>query len=447
MSDNEIAIKVSNLTKTYRLYDKPIDRLKEALHPFKKQYHKNFYALNDVSFEIKKGETVGIIGKNGAGKSTLLKIITGVLTPTSGSVKTYGRISSLLELGAGFNPEMTGIENIYLQGSLFGITHRAMEDNIQEILDFADIGDFIYQPVKSYSSGMFARLAFAVAINVQPDILIVDEALSVGDVRFQRKCFAKFEELKNNNVTIIFVSHDLDSIKAFTSKAIFILDGKVEFEGAAKECVINYLQFLFGKKDSNHTSKNNNIDNLDITSQINLSSNKNISHGKKFISLDKAKSRLNYGNGNADFEYINVYGLNSNIFKGGEYITIEYKINWDLVKIEKQININEYEENIIVGIHLVNKKGNILFGLNSILNNIYVNPRNQNTVKHKIRFKMPYLISDDYFFTAAIAYGKHEHHVQLCWYEDGIELKCISQKKYQIGFLDIECEFTERDNI
>ena len=200
------AIKVSNLTKIYKLYDKPMDRLKESLHPLKKNYHKDFYALNDVSFEVKKGETVGIIGKNGAGKSTLLKIITGVLTPTSGDVQVNGRIASLLELGAGFNPEYTGIENIYLQGTLMGFGHEEMAAKVDEILAFADIGDFIHQSVKMYSSGMFARLAFAVAINVDPDILIVDEALSVGDAAFQNKCIRKMEEIGDKGITILFVS-------------------------------------------------------------------------------------------------------------------------------------------------------------------------------------------------------------------------------------------------
>lgn len=203
-----IAIKVQNLTKVYKLYDKPIDRLKEALHPLKKKYHKDSYALNDVSFEIKKGETVGIIGKNGAGKSTLLKIITGVLTPTSGHVHVNGRIASLLELGAGFNPEYTGIENIYLQGTLMGYSHEEMKAKVDEILAFADIGDFVYQPVKMYSSGMFARLAFAVAINVDPDILIVDEVLSVGDIAFQSKCFNKFKEFQRGNKSIYTAKRD-----------------------------------------------------------------------------------------------------------------------------------------------------------------------------------------------------------------------------------------------
>jgi len=185
---NDIAIKAENLTKTYRLYDSNLDRLKESLHPLRRKYHHEFNALHDFNFEVKKGETVGIIGKNGSGKSTLLKIITGVLTPTSGSVTVNGRISALLELGAGFNPELTGIENVYFNGTLMGYSKEEMHAKLDDILGFADIGEFVRQPVKSYSSGMFVRLAFAVAINIDPDILIVDEALAVGDIFFQQKC-------------------------------------------------------------------------------------------------------------------------------------------------------------------------------------------------------------------------------------------------------------------
>jgi ABC-type polysaccharide/polyol phosphate transport system ATPase subunit len=235
------AIKVSYLTKVYKLYDKPVDRLKESLHPLKKKYHKDFYALNDVSFEIKKGETVGIIGKNGAGKSTLLKIITGVLTPSSGHVHVNGRIASLLELGAGFNPEYTGIENIYLQGTLMGYSHSEMEAKIDEILAFADIGDFVHQPVKSYSSGMYARLAFSVAINVEPDILIVDEALSVGDMYFQQKCMDKIISMQKNNITFLFVSHSIAQIKKVCKKAIFIQNGKLIAHGESLEVCDLYL--------------------------------------------------------------------------------------------------------------------------------------------------------------------------------------------------------------
>src|SRR5690554_6263265 len=191
----DIAVRVQNLSKAYKLYQRPIDRLKESLNPFKKKYHKEFYALKDMSFEIKKGETVGIIGKNGSGKSTLLKMITGVTTPTSGRVTVNGKISAILELGAGFNPEMTGLQNIYLNTSINGMSKQETDKKIDEIIAFAELGYFISQPVKTYSSGMKARLAFAVAINVEPDILIVDEALSVGDAAFQRKCFAKIEQI------------------------------------------------------------------------------------------------------------------------------------------------------------------------------------------------------------------------------------------------------------
>ena len=243
---NDIAIKVENLTKIYHLYDKPQDRLKEALNPFKKSYHHDFYAMDDVSFEIKKGETVGIIGKNGAGKSTLLKMITGVLTPTSGSIQTHGTIASLLELGAGFNPDMTGLENIFLNGTLMGFSREAMEPKVAAILDFADIGEFIHQPVKMYSSGMFARLAFSVSINVEPDILIVDEALSVGDMAFQMKCFKKFQDFQEQGRTILFVTHGLDTVIRYCNRGIVIDNGKMIFDDSPKLAVDAFKKVLSG---------------------------------------------------------------------------------------------------------------------------------------------------------------------------------------------------------
>ncbi|MBA1419395.1 MAG: ABC transporter ATP-binding protein [Epsilonproteobacteria bacterium] len=243
---NDIAIKIDNLTKIYHLYDKPQDRLKEALNPFKKSYHHDFYAMNDVSFEIKKGETVGIVGKNGAGKSTLLKMITGVLTQSSGNIYTDGKIASLLELGAGFNPEMTGLENIYLNGTLMGFSREEMDPKIDAILAFADIGEFIYQPVKMYSSGMFARLAFSVSINVDPDILIVDEALSVGDLAFQMKCFKKFQDFQEEGRTILFVTHALDTVIRYCSRGIVIDGGHKVFDGSSKDAIDSFKKILSG---------------------------------------------------------------------------------------------------------------------------------------------------------------------------------------------------------
>ncbi|GAM08930.1 ABC transporter protein AbcA [Geobacter sp. OR-1] len=240
----DIAIKAENLSKVYKLYNSPVDRLKESLHPLRKQYHYDFYALNDVSFEIKKGETVGIIGKNGAGKSTLLKILTGVLTPTSGKVRVIGRVSALLELGAGFNPELSGIENIYFNGMLMGYTREEMEERLDDILSFADIGGFVQQPVKTYSSGMFVRLAFAVSINVAPDILIVDEALSVGDMFFQAKCMTKMKQLVDSGISLFFVSHSSSSIKSLCSKAILLEHGSVKAAGDSSKVVEKYFAMV-----------------------------------------------------------------------------------------------------------------------------------------------------------------------------------------------------------
>jgi len=248
--DPEIAISVQNLTKVYKLYDTPLDRLKESVNPFGKKYHKDFYALNDVSFEIKKGETVGIIGKNGSGKSTLLKIITGVLTQTSGNVTVNGKISALLELGAGFNPELTGIENVYFNGTLMGYTKDEMDARLDDILSFADIGEFVYQPVKSYSSGMFVRLAFAVAINVDPEILIVDEALSVGDVFFQQKCYAEIRKKINSGITCLFVSHDTSAIMNICRHAVLLNKGTIEFRGTPEEVVSRYSASVGSKAKS-----------------------------------------------------------------------------------------------------------------------------------------------------------------------------------------------------
>lgn len=247
---SDIAIKVDHVSKLYKLYDNPSDRFKEALGFTKEKKYKEHFALSDVYFEVKKGETVGIIGTNGAGKSTILKIITGVLNPTSGKVDVAGRISALLELGAGFNMEYTGIENIYLNGTMMGYTREEVDAKVQTILDFADIGDFVYQPVKTYSSGMFVRLAFAVAINIDPEILIVDEALSVGDVFFQAKCYHKFEEFKETGKTILFVSHDLGSIAKYCDRVVLLNKGKKMAEGEPKEIIDLYKQVLVSQAEN-----------------------------------------------------------------------------------------------------------------------------------------------------------------------------------------------------
>ena len=259
---NDIAIRINDVTKLYKLYDRPSDRLKESLGLSRKKKYKEHYALHNISFDVHKGECVGIIGTNGAGKSTILKIITGVLNPTEGNVEIDGRISALLELGAGFNMEYTGLENIYLNGTMIGFTREEIDERLDDIIEFADIGDFIHQPVKTYSSGMFVRLAFAVAINIDPEILIVDEALSVGDVFFQAKCFKKFEEFKDKGKTILFVSHDLSSIQKYCDRCILLNKGKKIGEDTPGKVIDLYKKALVGllDDDGNEIGASNNQD-------------------------------------------------------------------------------------------------------------------------------------------------------------------------------------------
>jgi ABC-type polysaccharide/polyol phosphate transport system ATPase subunit len=241
---DEIVINIQKITKTYNLYKQPIDRLKEVFNPLGKKYHTSVNAIKDISFSVQRGDIVGIIGKNGSGKSTLLKIIAGVLTPTTGELSIHGRISSILELGVGFNPEFSGIENIYHVGLIMGYSKEQINQKIQNIESFAEIGDFIHQPVKIYSSGMYVRLAFAVAINVEPDILIVDEALAVGDINFQAKCMSKFKQLVEKGVTVILVTHDTNTVKALCNKCLYLKCGKTVAFGSAKDVVDLYLHDL-----------------------------------------------------------------------------------------------------------------------------------------------------------------------------------------------------------
>lgn len=252
---NEIAVSLRNISKKYKLFNSPKERLFEALHPFNKKYHREFWALKDISLDIRKGQTVGFIGRNGSGKSTLLQVICSILQPTSGSVTVNGRISALLELGAGFNPEFTGRDNVYLNGALMGFSQKEMEERLPMIEKFADIGQFIDQPVKIYSSGMFVRLAFAAAINVDPDILVVDEALAVGDAKFQHKCYNKFHDFQKAGKTVVMVTHDMSAILRECDIAVQIENGEIIKQGDPTEVVNLYLELLaLGKSTSQQKS-------------------------------------------------------------------------------------------------------------------------------------------------------------------------------------------------
>ena len=342
--ENKKVIQVKNLTKMYKLYDKPSDRLKEALGLTRKKLYKEHYALRDVNFDIQEGECVGIIGTNGSGKSTILKIITGVLTPTQGEVKVDGRISALLELGAGFNMEYSGLENVYLNGTMIGFSKEEIDARLDDILEFADIGDFIHQPVKTYSSGMFVRLAFAVAINIDPEILVVDEALSVGDVFFQAKCYHKFEEFKKQGKTILFVSHDLSSVSKYCDRVILLNKGVKLDEGSPKQMVDLYKQLLVGQ---------------DPVKQQEADKEKKAAVQSEGTGNFQANpNMLEYGNRMAEiihFEVLDDRGMLSNtIEKGTEF------------KIRMKVHFNEDIQEPIMAYTFKNIKGTEITGTNTM---------------------------------------------------------------------------------
>ena len=317
--ENGIAIQVKHLSKMYKLYNKPSDRLKESLGLTRKKNYQERYALTDVNFEVKKGETVGIIGTNGSGKSTILKIITGVLHPTEGEAHVDGRISALLELGAGFNMEYTGIENVYLNGTMMGFSKKEIDARLNDILAFADIGDYVHQPCKTYSSGMFVRLAFAVAINIDPEILIVDEALSVGDVFFQAKCYRKFEEFKKQGRTILFVSHDLGSITKYCDRAILLNKGQKIYEGTPKEAVDIYKKVLVHQFDPSELevdSRANDVEDVSGNWKDSVAANPQlIEYGEKTAEI-------------VDYALIDDKGLITNTFMKGTEFSVRMKVQF-----------------------------------------------------------------------------------------------------------------------
>lgn len=354
MNENKV-IEIKNVSKIYNLYNKPSDRLKEALFSWKSR-HTDFAALKDVSFDVHKGEILGIIGKNGSGKSTILKIITSVLTPTSGECLVHGKIAALLELGAGFNMEYTGIENIYLNGQMIGFSKEEMDEKLQAIIDFADIGEHIYQPVKTYSSGMFARLAFSVAISVDPDILIVDEALSVGDVFFQNKCYRRFEEFRDRGKTILFVTHDMGSVIRYCNRCVLLNSGKKVAEGSPQEMVDLYKRIMVGQWDDSKAT--NSKDELKKQlSETNLQPDK----------LWKDQMSTNpdievYGDGRAEIIDFGIFSDNdsigNNVYKGDYY------------KVKMKVKINEDDLNPIFAFKLRDVKGTELTGTNTMLEDI-----------------------------------------------------------------------------
>ena len=324
MSENEVVIKITNLVKEYKMYSRKKDRLLEAIIPGY-QKHTKFRAMDDLNLEIKKGEVLGILGKNGAGKSTLLKMITGVVSPTSGSLEVNGKISSLLELGAAFNPELTGLENIYQHGQVMGLSDKEIKEKEKEIIEFADIGDHLYQPVKTYSSGMFARLAFACAINVDPDILIVDEVLSVGDMAFQLKCFKKFEQFKNSGKTIIFVTHNVNDVMENCTRAIILENGKKTFDGNVKDGVNRYKKIMVGLAQEEKVEEKT----IDALEENNIKVDAKEEWKTK---MNQNSNMIEYGNKDAEVIDYGVFDEEGNLittFDNSETVTIRSKVKFN----------------------------------------------------------------------------------------------------------------------
>ena len=337
----EIAISLNNVSKCFKRYARPVDRLKEMLLP-SKSYAQEFWALRDISFDVMKGETVGIIGRNGAGKSTLLQMICGTLTPTSGKVQVNGRVAALLELGAGFNPEFTGRENVYMNGAIMGLSRTEVDERFDRVAAFADIKDFIDQPVKTYSSGMYVRLAFASAIHVDPDILIVDEALAVGDMFFQAKCMSRMRTMMESGVTVLFVSHDTSSVKSLCQRGVFLEKGELKRIGKASEVVATYISIVYGdmnqelklKLEDNKEKIDKNFHSQDIEKNSKLKPDSAIS--QIFVSTDKqvelAEGNHRYGDGGAkvlDIKLLNSKHLPTTQLESREEFTIQASILFD----------------------------------------------------------------------------------------------------------------------
>ena len=419
----ERTIHVENLSKVYNLYERPLDRLKEALHPGGRSYHREFYALRDVSFEIKRGETVGIIGRNGSGKSTLLKILAGVLTPTAGKTAVSGRVSSLLELGAGFNPELSGLENVYLQGTLMGFSRPEMEARVPAILEFADIGEFIHQPVKHYSSGMFVRVAFACAINVDPDILIVDEALAVGDVFFQNKCFHRFHAMKEAGTTILFVSHDIGMVKQLCSRALWLEQGTLKMCGDKEDVCRAYFNMIL-----ENTREAVPADKLSAGEALQIPVRR--MDGQHMFPCLGEPGPDDFVSGDA--EIISFFICET----GGarvQFLRVRREYEFHLLgKIYRDLDC------VIFGFTLENSRGMAVLACNTFTKEGKgIAVRAGELVETVFRFRLALLKEGDYVISPAIAHGSQQQHAMLSWRHNAQVLH-IENPGYNLALLDMD---------
>jgi lipopolysaccharide transport system ATP-binding protein len=417
---NDVAIQVKNVTKTYKLYENHADRVKEFFHPFRRKYHRNFNAIGNIEFDVKKGECVGIIGRNGSGKSTLLQIICGILKPTYGAVEINGRISALIELGAGFNPEFSGYHNVYIYAAILGLTLDEINERFDDIVKFADIGDFLKQPVKTYSSGMVVRLAFAVIANINSDILVIDEALAVGDAYFAQKCMRFLRNFIKKN-TLLFVSHDSAAIRNLCDRAIMMDKGRIKFDGKAKIVTENYLSALYeSNQGKSCTLKKCNFSDENLTDNykdMRLKFINNTIYRNDIELFSFQPDSQSFGKGGASIISVKILDEDRNPLKwvvGGENVILNIRC-----KIRSNL------ESPIVGFFIKDRLGQTLFGDNTFLTyqKKPIKAIIGQLLQAEFTFIMPLLPIGDYAITVAIADGMQEDHVQHQWFHDAVIFK------------------------
>lgn len=425
----DIVLSVKNVSKCFEMYDKPVHRLYQTLCAGKKRFYREFWALKDISFEVRKGECVGIIGRNGAGKSTLLQIITGTLAPTTGEVKLKGRVAALLELGSGFNPEFTGRENVYLNGSILGLTREEIDARYAEILAFADIGEFIDQPVKTYSSGMMVRLAFAVQVMVEPDILIVDEALAVGDALFQRKCYARMDDLVRKGTTLFLVTHSLGEVKRICKKAVYLKSGKISAIGDAVEVAERYMQDLFPTahevsllEEQPHAGTDDvGVKNRDEACLM-------------WNRRDDSKAGSSYGSGEGEVTSVRVYGFKrNNIMPYSGKVRIEVSASWDSARVMEAIAKGGLRRNVYMGYSVATQNNVQLFGANTYTQGVMIDPAEKSQFNAVFEVDWPTLVMGNYFLSAALSIGIPTASSQLKWTDFAIQL--VSENDIRGGVL------------
>jgi len=411
---SEIAISLKNVSKCYKRYNHPVDRLKETFLPGK-SHVQMFWALRDINLDVAKGETLGIIGQNGSGKSTLLQIIAGTLTPTTGEVSVNGRVSALLELGSGFNPEFTGRQNVFFNGQILGLSREEIKAKFDQIAAFADIGDFLDQPVKTYSSGMVVRLAFAVVANTEPKILIVDEALAVGDAKFQVRCMKRIRQLKEQGVTILFVSHDSSSVKMLCQRAALMSHGRILTTGNPKEVVNHYIALLSSHNDEPEI--------------INLES-RNVD----FIENPKEENIYRHGNQLAVLNYVKITDLDNQEIESKLETGSVFNI---VVCLEAKIEISD----LVIGLSIRNLMGVVLYGTNTFLMGVQL-PKLKQSQQLTASFQIPcYLNKGIYTVTTAI---HSEEGMSYDWIDDVIVLEVMNGNSCE-GLVDLNSQIRIND--